>query len=71
MYAENDSSYSTPLETKTVTATGITDLRYILITNDSEQTNSNTADMEILGNIDIFNGTTTTTGVNWKERNSA
>ncbi len=71
VYAENDSSYNTPLETKTVTATGITDLRYILITNDSEQTNSTTADMEILGNIDIYNGTTTTTGVNWKERGVA
>tara|TARA_R110002012_G_scaffold318543_1_gene537160 strand:+ start:434 stop:1720 length:1287 start_codon:yes stop_codon:yes gene_type:complete len=71
VYAESDSSYSTPLETKTVTATGITDLRYILITNDSEQTNSTTADMEILGDIDIYNGTTTTTGVAWKERGSA
>ena len=55
VYAENDSSYSTPLETKTVTATGITDLRYILITNDSEQTNSTTADMEILGDIEVIN----------------
>ena len=33
VYAENDSSYSTPLETKTVTATGITDLRYFAIYN--------------------------------------
>jgi len=55
VYAENDSSYSTPLETKTVTATGITDLRYILITNDSEQNHSNTADMEILGDIEVIN----------------
>jgi len=61
VYAENDSSYSTPLETKTVTATGITDLRYILITNDSEQSNSNTADMEILGDIEVINQQTVST----------
>ena len=60
VYAENDTSYGTVLESKTVTASGITDLRYILITNDSEQTNSTTADMEIFGDIYISNGSAIT-----------
>ena len=57
-FAENDTTYSTPLETETVTKTGITGLRYLKIINDSEQNNSATADMEIFGDIKIWNGTT-------------
>ncbi len=64
VYAENDSSYSTPLETKTVTATGITDLRYILITNDSEQNHAQTADVEILGDIEVINQQSVSTAPN-------
>ena len=57
-FAENDTTYSTPLETETVTKTGITGLRYLKIINDSEQSNSATADIEIFGAIKIYNGIT-------------
>jgi len=73
-YAESDTSYASPLEngTVTVTASGITALRYILITNDSEgENNSYTADMEcFIGGIKIYNGTTTADDV-WTEKGTA
>lgn len=62
-FAENDTTYSTPLETATVTKTGITGLRYFKIINDSEQNNSVTADMEIFGDIKIWNGVTSVADV--------
>ena len=61
-FAENDTTYSTPLETATVTKTGITGLRYFKIINDSEQNNSQTGDMEIFGDIKIYDGVSSLDG---------
>tara|TARA_B100000949_G_C14272569_1_gene448032 strand:+ start:182 stop:1900 length:1719 start_codon:yes stop_codon:yes gene_type:complete len=70
-YAESDTSYASPLETKTVTASGITALRYILITNDSEgANNSHVADIELKGSIKVYNGVTSADDV-WTEKGTA
>jgi len=72
-YAESDTSYASPLETVTVTASGITALRYILITSDSEQAGNAgwTADMDcFIGGIKIYNGTTSADD-SWVEKGTA
>jgi hypothetical protein len=70
-YAESDTTYSSPLETETATVSGLTALRYILITNDSEgENNSHVADMELKGGIKIYNGVTSTDDV-WTEKGTA
>jgi len=72
-YAESDTSYASPLQTLTHTNSGLTALRYILITSDSEQAGSagQTADMDcFIGGIKIYNGTTSADDV-WTEKGTA
>jgi len=70
-YAESDTSYASPLETKTLTVSGLTALRYILITNDSEgENNSYVADLELKGSIKIYNGVTSVDD-SWVEKGTA
>ena len=56
-YAGTDTTYSTILESETVTNSAISGLRYLKIINDSEQNNSIVGDIEcFIGGIKIYNG---------------
>ena len=68
----SSSAYSgTALGTATISKSGLSSLRYMKMINDSEQSGTKTKTGTWIDDIKIYNGTATTTGNAWKERNTA